>query len=148
MTQDDAAAQAVFDLVDQVVRTHGAFLAAGDRLGEADDLSAARQLVLGALVDEPGSAAEVARRRGLRRQSVRETLGRLERAGLVERAGRVDGRAERYRPTAAGSSAFSSTRTRLGAWALEIGNGVPTTELEQATAVLRRVADASTATST
>lgn len=143
MSRDDAAVQAVFDLVDQVVRTHGAFLATGDRLGDADDLTAARLLVLGALVDEPGSAAEVARRRGLRRQSVRETLGRLERAGLVERAGRVDGRAERYRPTGAGSAAFSSTRERLGAWAREIGGGVPTTELERATAVLRRVADAS-----
>ncbi len=142
MPEDDAAVEAVFALVDEVVRAHGAFLAVGDRLGAEDDLTAARTLVLGALVEEPGSAAEVARRRGLRRQSVRETLGRLEQAGLVERAGRVDGRAERYRPTAAGRAAFVSVRARLGGWAAEVADGSTSADLERAAAVLRRLGDA------
>lgn len=54
---------------------------AGDEIAVPEQLTAARWLVLGALQDGPLSPAEIARRRGLQRQSVRESVLRPEKSG-------------------------------------------------------------------
>ncbi len=72
-------------LVDEVFRLNGVLLAEGDALVASAGLTAARWRVLGQLAKEPATVAQIARRRGLRRQSVQESVDRLERDGLVTR---------------------------------------------------------------
>lgn len=62
----------------------------GDALTEQFGLSTSRWLIAGALKDGPLSSAAVARKRGLTRQSVRESAARLERDGLISRARNPD----------------------------------------------------------
>src|SRR5205823_3861848 len=70
-------------VIDAVFACNGGFLAAGDALTAPVGLTAAQWQVLGFLEDGPATAAEVARRRGLRRQSVQETVNRLLRNGML-----------------------------------------------------------------
>jgi DNA-binding MarR family transcriptional regulator len=118
MPADD---DAVTRLVDAVFAVNGAFTAQGDALVADFGLSAARWLILGALRDGPATIAAVARRRGLRRQSARESVERLERAGLVARAPNpADARAPLFALTAAGHDALTRIEPRRAAWARDL----------------------------
>ena len=113
----DTEDQLLTELVDEVFRLAGRFSRAGDDIAAPTQLTAARWVVLGALQDEPATMAQVARRRGLRRQSVRESVDRLERTGLVARAPNpADGRAPLVHLTEAGQRALSSIEPRRRAW--------------------------------
>jgi DNA-binding MarR family transcriptional regulator len=105
-------------LVDTVIALSGAFLAAGDGLVAEFGLTASRWLTLGAVQDGGLSIAQIARRRGLRRQSVRESVERLERDGLVERAADPrDARAPVVSLTATGRAALEAIEPKRAAWA-------------------------------
>ena len=82
---DRVARRLLLDVVDAVFAVNGGLLRAGDELGHAVGISAAQWQVLGLVEHGPDTAASVARRRGLRRQSVQETVDRLLARGLVER---------------------------------------------------------------
>ena len=84
-------------VVDAVFRLNGAFLATGDRLAEPSGITAAQWQVLGylrrqELAQQQTTAAEVARSRGLRRQSVQETVNRLVGKGFLRRSSNPDDR--------------------------------------------------------
>jgi DNA-binding MarR family transcriptional regulator len=61
---------AMTDLVLEIFRVNGLLLAVGDRLTKELGLTSARWQVMGALADGPLTAAQIARKMGLKRQSV------------------------------------------------------------------------------
>lgn len=126
-------------LVDHVFALSSRFLDAGDAITAPDGLSAARWLVLGALQDGPMSPVEIARRRGLARQSIRESVLRLERSGHVARLDGADQRTFLIELTDRGRRALSSIEPRRRAWAVETAAQIELGELERAVAVLERL---------
>jgi DNA-binding MarR family transcriptional regulator len=136
----DRAGEQVTELVDEIVRLSGTFLAEGDRMTEPYGLTAARWLVLGALADESISVAEVARRRGLTRQSVRESAARLERDGLVTRVPDPDdARAPRLALTPRARTALEQLQPVRVEWAGRVARSVGARELETTLATLRTI---------
>ena len=71
-------------LIGEVFRFASQILAAGDQLGEDIDITVARWQALGVIRHEPATVAEMSRRIGLTRQSVRETVNQLRKQGLVQ----------------------------------------------------------------
>jgi DNA-binding MarR family transcriptional regulator len=127
-------------LVDEVVRLSGTFLAEGDAIVAPFDLTAARWLVLGALADESMSIAELARRRGLSRQSVRESVIRLERDGMVVRVPNSDdARSPLLALTSAAVKALNDIEPMRAAWATKVAAPLTVRELSTALSVLRKV---------
>jgi DNA-binding MarR family transcriptional regulator len=136
----ESAGETVTRLVDEVVRLAGAFLAEGDAMTAPFGLTAARWLVLGALADEPVSVSEVARRRGLSRQSVRESAARLERDGLVVRVpDPADARAPRLALTPRAREALDDLEPVRVAWAGRVAAAVGLGELATTLATLRTI---------
>lgn len=125
-------------LVDEVFRVNGAFLAAGNVLGSAASLSAAKLQVLGHVRRGPVSVAALARARGLSRQSVQETANRLLADGLVERRENpADRRAPILDLTDRGRRAFRATAPHRAAWAEETAAAVDPADLRTAILVLQ-----------
>ncbi|WP_278256616.1 MarR family transcriptional regulator [Nocardioides convexus] len=107
------------EVVDHVFALAGRFTEAGDEITAPEGLSAARWLVLGALQDGPLSPAEIARRRGLTRQSIRESVARLERSGHLARTAGADQRTFLVALTARGREALARIEPRRRTWAEE-----------------------------
>ena len=127
-------------LVNEIVILHGRMLAEGDALAAPAGLTAARWLVLGGLADGPSTAAALARRRGLRRQSVQETVDRLCRAGLVAKTPNpADRRAPLLRVTETGHDALEAIEAGRHAWATRLGGEVPADDLDVTLRTLRAV---------
>lgn len=131
--------QAVTQLVDHVFVLAGLFTRDGDAITASEGLSASRWLVLGALVDGPLSPAEIARRRGLQRQSVRESVLRLERSGHLARVAGPDRRTFLVELTEVGRGALERIEPRRAAWAERAAAHVPTADLDAALATLGRL---------
>ncbi|MDJ0928908.1 MAG: MarR family transcriptional regulator [Gammaproteobacteria bacterium] len=70
-------------LVGEVFRLNGELLAAGERLGRDVGISPARWQVIATIRNEPMTVAEIGRRLGLTRQSIRRTVKLLAKEGLV-----------------------------------------------------------------
>ena len=127
-------------VIDAVFACNGGFLAAGDALTEPVGLTAAQWQVLGFLEDGPATAAEVARRRGLRRQSVQETVNRLLRNGMLDRTPNpADARAPLLTLTRRARAALRELGEVQVAWAEEIATEVPLEDLETTLRTLRRL---------
>lgn len=135
-SRHESPEQLVTQLVDHVVALSAQLLAVGDELARPEGLSAARWLVLGALQDGPLSPAAIARRRGLARQSVRESVERLERSGHVSRAPGEDGRTFLVHLTKHGQSALAGIEPRRRSWAERTASAVDEHKLRDAVAVL------------
>lgn len=135
-----ASPEGITELVDEVVRLGGAFLAEGDGMTAPFGLTAARWLVLGALADDSVSVSQVARRRGLSRQSVRESVARLERDGLVRRVPDPDdARAPRLALTSRARAALDQLQPVRVEWASQIADSVGARELDTTLATLRTI---------
>jgi len=126
-------------LVDHVFALSERFLAVGDEITRPEELSAARWLVLGALQDGPSSPAEIARRRGLTRQSIRESVARLERSGHLVRTDGDDKRTFLVELTARGRAALARIEPRRRSWAEQTASSVDAAELQAAVALLARL---------
>jgi DNA-binding MarR family transcriptional regulator len=72
------------DLVLETFRLNGRLLAAGDKLTSGLHLSSARWQVLGEVIAGPLTVAQIARNKGLTRQSVQRIANILAEEGLVE----------------------------------------------------------------
>src|SRR4051812_10984705 len=102
------------DLVLAVFRTNGLLLAAGDDLAGREGLTSARWQVLGAvaLSDRPPSVPQVARRMGLKRQSVQVSVNRLVADGMLAASANAEHRRSPvFTLTERGATAYA----RLGA---------------------------------
>jgi DNA-binding MarR family transcriptional regulator len=128
------------ELVDEVFRLADVFARAGDALVAPEGLTAARWLTLGAVAHGPLSVAEIARRRGMRRQSAAEGVAALERAGLVERIpDPSDARAPLVLLTARGRDALERLRPVRTEWAEAAAAVAEPAELAAAIALARRL---------
>ena len=127
-------------VIDAVFACNGGFLAAGDALTEPVGLTAAQWQVLGFLEDGPATAAEVARRRGLRRQSVQETVNRLLRNGMLDRLPNpADARAPLLSLTRRARAAMRELGAAQAAWAEDVAAEVPLEDLETTLRTLQRL---------
>lgn len=63
---------------------NGQFLRIAEQLAAPAGLTATRWQVLGAVLDEPLTLSEIARRMGITRQSVRRTSGQLVEVGMAQ----------------------------------------------------------------
>ncbi|MEV4598793.1 MarR family winged helix-turn-helix transcriptional regulator [Amycolatopsis sp. NPDC049253] len=131
MTRRTARAEQLTQLVNDVVLTNGTLLTTGDALTSPVGLTAAQWLVLGFLEDGPATAADLARRRGLRRQSVQETVNRLLRNGMLTRAPNpADARAPLLELTPTAQSALHDLGVRQAQWADEVASALSPEDVE------------------
>ncbi len=127
-------------VIDAVFACNGGFLAAGDALTAPLGLTAAQWQVLGFLEDGPATAAEVARRRGLRRQSVQETVNRLLRNGMLDRVPNpADARAPVLSLTRRAKEGLRELGARQEEWAEDVAAEVSPEDLETTLRTLRRL---------
>jgi len=70
--------------VGEVFRLNGQLLSTADMLSKDLEVSTARWQTIAAIRNEPLSVAAIARRLGLSRQSVQQTVNRLEKQDIVE----------------------------------------------------------------
>ncbi|OXM60168.1 MarR family winged helix-turn-helix transcriptional regulator [Amycolatopsis vastitatis] len=132
-------------VIDAVFACNGGFLAAGDALTRPLGLTAAQWQVLGFLEDGPATAAEVARRRGLRRQSVQETVNRLLRNEMLDRLPNpADARAPLLSLTRGARTAMRELGAAQVEWAEEVAAEVSREDLETTLRTLRRLREVST----
>ena len=82
-TQTTEAGKLVIDIVMMVFRLDGMFMKAGEKIAAPSGLTAARWRVLGAVLREGHSVAEISRQMGLARQSVQPIADLLVRDGLA-----------------------------------------------------------------
>ncbi|WP_348789590.1 MarR family transcriptional regulator [Leifsonia sp. NPDC080035] len=128
------------ELVDEVFRLSDALARAGDAIVAEEGLSASRWRTLGALVSGPLSVAEIARRRGMRRQSASESVAQLEAAGLVARTPDPrDARAPLVSLTEEGRAVLARIRPRRKAWAARTARAASLDELSAAVELARRL---------
>ncbi|WP_432848267.1 MarR family winged helix-turn-helix transcriptional regulator [Amycolatopsis sp. CA-161197] len=124
-------AERLTQLVNDVFLTNGTLLATGDALTAPAGLTAAQWLVLGFIEDGPTTAADLARRRGLRRQSVQETVNRLLRNGMLTRAPNpADARAPLLELTPVARSALRDLGARQARWADDVASGLSPEDVE------------------
>jgi DNA-binding MarR family transcriptional regulator len=125
-----------------VFRLNGLILATGDRLAAPAGQTSARWQVMGVVDHEPLTVAEVARRMGLRRQSVQRTADRLVAAGAAAHLDNPsDRRARLLTLTPAGRRSLRVVEAAQGAWARDLGNAVGLQPLLAAEATLARIVE-------
>ncbi|HKD43538.1 MAG TPA: helix-turn-helix domain-containing protein [Myxococcaceae bacterium] len=131
------------EVVLEVFRLNGELLAAGDQLAAGLGLTAARWQVMGAVAQVPLTAAQIARRMGLARQSVHRTVGLLEREGVAERIPNPDHRsADLVRLTDRGTKAYAAISQRQVSWANRCASSLSLSSLETTLRTLRAVREA------
>ncbi|WP_037354545.1 MarR family winged helix-turn-helix transcriptional regulator [Amycolatopsis orientalis] len=138
MSSRTSRAERLTQLVNEIFVANGALLAAGDALTAEVGLTAAQWQVVGFLEDGPATAAELARRRGLRRQSVQETVNRLLRDGMLTRADNpADARAPLLQLSDQARAALRVLGAKQAAWADGVAAGLPSEDLETTLRTLR-----------
>lgn len=123
-----------------VFRLNGLILAAGDRLAAPAGQTSARWQVMGVIDHEPLTVAEVARRMGLRRQSVLRTAGVLVASGAAAYVDNpADRRARLLTLTTAGRRSLRTIEAAQQVWAREVGEAVELDALLEAERTLERL---------
>jgi DNA-binding MarR family transcriptional regulator len=138
----EAGQDAVTELILEVFRSNGSLLAAGDAIVGDLGLTSARWQVLGAIALSPVRlpVAHLARNMGLSRQAVQRLSNEMAADGLVRFTDNPHHqRAKLVVPTARGQAAYDAAMARQGPWARQLGKGLSISEIEAATAVLRRM---------
>ncbi|MER9054561.1 MarR family transcriptional regulator [Mesorhizobium sp. M0213] len=142
MTTRTEAANVLTELVLAVFRMNGSFLDAADRLAAPTGLTAARWQVLGAVLKEPKSVADIARDMGLARQSVQRLADILAAEGLAVYADNpAHRRAKLLAITDAGRAAVKNIGTRQHVWANRISEGMDADALKASLDVLRTLTE-------
>ncbi|MER8394341.1 MarR family transcriptional regulator [Mesorhizobium sp. M1340] len=142
MTTRTEAANVLTELVLAVFRMNGSFLDAADRLAAPTGLTAARWQVLGAVLKEPKSVADIARDMGLARQSVQRLADILAAEGLAVYADNpAHRRAKLLSITDAGRAAVKNIGTRQHVWANRISEGMDADALKASLDVLRTLTE-------
>jgi DNA-binding MarR family transcriptional regulator len=128
----------------EIFRVNGLLLAAGNRLAAREGLTAARWQVLGAvaLAGRPLTVPQIARRMGLTRQAVQESVNRLLAQAFVESSDNLD---HRRSPliglTDLGRQKYTAVDQRQARWISELAAELKITDLAAAASVLRQLGD-------
>ena len=124
------AAQHLVDLVLLVFRLERGFMDAAEAIAAPAGLTAARWKVLGAVLDEPRTVAEIGRTMGLTRQSVQRLADVLVDEGLAAYHDNPAHRsAKLVAPSRSGRAAIDRLRERHAAWANAVSKVATTREL-------------------
>ena len=125
------------DIIVETFGLNGRLLASGDRITKDLGLSSARWQVLAAADGEKRTVADVARRMGLRRQSVQRTVNSLLRDGFVDlRTNPNHRRAKLIQLTEKGCTALDETFRRQAEWANAIARDLSTDDLKRTAQLL------------
>jgi DNA-binding MarR family transcriptional regulator len=121
-------------------RLNGRLMDIAQRLAREGGLTATEWRVLGGVVDEPHSVAEVGRRMGMTRQGVQRVADQLADRGLAEyRPNPAHRRAKLLACTQAGYWAIRQIALAQRPWADEIGAQIGATELRESVATIQRI---------
>jgi DNA-binding MarR family transcriptional regulator len=131
------AGQYFTEILLETFRLNGRLLDAGDRMTKDLGLSSARWQVLGTVDTDSLTVAAIARRMGLRRQSVQRTVNSLHADGFVELVPNPNHRrAKLVQITAKGTVALRAAFERQAVWANELARGIDEDDLDRALKVM------------
>ncbi len=137
-----AKREALNTLIDELFQLNGRILAAGDEMSAAYGLTGARWQVLGALHLEaqPLTVAQIARRIGLKRQSVQRLTDILVEQGLLAyHINPEHKRAKLADFTPEGETIFNNLEKTEWRWADELAAHFQQAELAETALILRRL---------
>ncbi len=121
------------ELIIETFRLNGALIVEGDRLTATLGLSSSRWQILGALWDGPQTVSQIARKMGLKRQSVQRTVNILFRDGFILFQDNPDHRrAKLAELTEDGYSVLTKANLRQIGWVNEVAKGIDLNELQSA----------------
>jgi DNA-binding MarR family transcriptional regulator len=136
------AAELLTQVVLATFRLNGRLMDVAQGLAAEGGLTAAWWQVLGGVLDEPRTVAEIARRMGLTRQGVLRIADLLVERGLAEyRPNPSHRRAKLLGCTEAGYWAIRQISLAQHPWADRVGAEVGAEELEHTLATMRRLID-------
>jgi DNA-binding MarR family transcriptional regulator len=134
------AGEALTDAIIATFRLNGRLMDIAQRLAQAGDLTATEWRVLGGVLDEPHSVAEVGRLMGMTRQGVQRVADQLVDRGLAEyRPNPAHRRAKLLACTQAGHWAIRQIALVQRPWADQIGANIGATELRETLITIRRI---------
>jgi DNA-binding MarR family transcriptional regulator len=134
------AGRLLTDIVLTTFRLNGRLLEVAQRLGAAGGLTAAWWQVLGGVLDQPRSVADIGRRMGITRQGVQRVADLLVARGLAEyRPNPAHRRAKLLACTEAGYWAIRRIAVVQRPWADRIGAEVGADELAHALGTMQRL---------
>jgi DNA-binding MarR family transcriptional regulator len=133
------AGDALTDVIIATFRLNGRLMDVAQRLAHAGGLTATEWRVLGGVLDEPHSVAEIGRLMGMTRQGVQRVADQLVDRGLAEyRPNPAHRRAKLLACTQAGYSAIRQIALVQRPWADQIAANIGATELQQTLTTIRR----------
>jgi DNA-binding MarR family transcriptional regulator len=134
------AGETLTDAIIATFRLNGRLMDIAQRLAGAGDLTATEWRVLGGVLDEPHSVAEVGRLMGMTRQGVQRVADQLVDRGLAEyRPNPAHRRAKLLACTQAGYWAIRQIALVQRPWADEIAANIGATELRETLTTIRRI---------
>jgi DNA-binding MarR family transcriptional regulator len=129
-------------LIFEIFKVYSRINSAGDRVSAEFGLSSARWRVLGAVMAAPKTVAQIARERGLTRQSVQQVATSLVGDGLAKLVKNKRHKSSRLLvPTAAGRRAIVILNQRQVAWANEIGASLTPDQLRTTIQLLKKLTE-------
>ena len=134
------AGAAFTDVILETFRLHGRLQEAAQTMAAAGDLTAAHWQVIGGVLEQPRSVADVARRMGMARQGVQRIADLLVDRELAEyRPNPAHRRAKLLAPTEAGFWAVRRISLLQHPWAAHVGAQIGTQELRAALRIMQRL---------
>jgi len=128
------------DIVVETFGLNGAFLAAGDKLTRDLGLSSARWQVLASADGGQRTVADIARRMGLRRQSVQRTVNSLLDDGFILLQPNPNHRrAKLIELSEKGRSSLEETFRRQAEWANTLARGLSTDDLKRTSQLMSAI---------
>ena len=132
--------EALTDVILATFRLNGRLMDVARQRAGAGGLTATEWQVLGGVLDEPRSVAEIGRRMGMTRQGVQRVADRLVDRGLAEyRPNLAHRRAKLMACTEAGYWAIRQITLVQRPWADRIGAEIGAAELRETLATMRRM---------
>jgi DNA-binding MarR family transcriptional regulator len=130
------------DVILTTFRLNGRLMEAAQEFAVEGGITAAWWQVLGGILDEPRSVAEIGRRMGMTRQGVQRVADLLVERGLAEyRPNPAHRRAKLLACTEAGYWAIRRISLAVVPWGNRIGGEIGADELRAALATMRRLVD-------
>jgi len=134
------AGRVLTELILATFRLYGQLMDVAQDLAARGGITAAWWQVLGGVLDEPRTVAEVARRMGMTRQGVQRVADLLVANGLAEYwANPSHRRAKLLSPTEHGYWSIRQIALAQHPWANHVGEGIGARDLERAVTTMQRL---------
>lgn len=138
--RQSVAGQLLTDVIVTTFRLNARLMDVAQDLAVVGDLTAARWQVLGGVLDEPRTVADIGRRMGMTRQGVQRVADLLVAAGLAEyRSNPAHRRAKLLACTESGYWAIRRITLRQHPWADRIGAQVGVGQLQEALVTMQNL---------